>query len=339
MTHLTPLYGALPTIIAIPYPMLPEHSAKEAHSYMDKVLAFISTGRLADWMAKEFQAMTATLDLADGLCEGVSAGCYWAFYAYIQLDRTGVRFKVMRWLYPMISSYSRTCDQEYRGQVIPEDKLRKVAHQCFREAANHRPAKTLHIGRTPPKGMGNLPLTATRVRASINGHQPEWTPPWIVLWQGPSIMDIIESWQISDSPTARSHISNPGKDDERVVQIDAGEINTMLSDKLGNLGLTYNADINALQFKVDEHTLLQPSYLPFMTSSHGDNDKNCPIQDRNRAFNILHCVFGPDAEVRCRTVIGKSHGYDKYVGSEEEMTEILREMGWKNVVQGFVGEH
>jgi hypothetical protein len=326
-----------PTEIAIAYLMLPEHTARQAHEHMDKTLFFILSGGLQSWMANRFPAMTAKLKPKKICCLGVSAGCYWALIFWAKLEQmvkemqAEAKIIVIYFLYSMDSSYSRTCNQEYHGHVFSKEELRKIALDIIDDAADCRLTNTVQAGRTPPAFMGNLPITTTVTRASINGREPDWVEWWLLLRQGRSMLDFVESWvEEQRMPPERRRIAytkNHPLDESGKVKIDAADVKAKLEVKLENLDLRYNAETNALELEIDETPLPQPSYLPYIISSHGNEDENCPIEDRDRTLDLLHGMF-PNARVERHTVEGGKHGYDNFPGSEQQMQRIMEAMGW-----------
>ena len=206
--------------------------------------------------------------------------------------------------------------------------MKEVALEIIRVAAQIRPGETLKLGRTPPDGMANLPLTATRTRLVING-QSQIRTLWFFLFLWHSYLDVARARAQEQGFDVYRRAASEDLSD--TVFVDPQDILVALGEPLlHRLGAKYLPGENALECRLRPLPGSSPQYSPHIFVVHDILDQNCPIEETDE-FAELHKRRYPNAPFHYSKVRGSqpAHGFDFYEGCEGVIQKIIETMNWK----------
>ncbi|KAL5371790.1 hypothetical protein DPSP01_014001 [Paraphaeosphaeria sporulosa] len=326
--HFQTILEITPVWISIVAPLLPLHDAADMELYHRGAVEYIINGKLYDNLCGRFPGMKAVFDLDSGVLSiGESAGCHWALFAWANMPDLYV--KAVYLLYPMAAKYQRKLSHKYRGVLFSEESLREVAMEILTVASRFRTAGIQELGRTPPTGMANHPMTVPMTYISVNGAEPQLENLWFMLFRGHSILDHAEA-RLPETDTSNLKLEKKSSNSKEVVFISPQDIHDELGDgPLRNLGYSYDDKRNALVCSIPPLVRSKPEYSPLLFIVHDKQDENCPIKDTDKfvdmhmkAYNVPLVYYRLDGTV-------PAHGFDNYDNSDSMTRQIVKAMSWE----------
>jgi len=217
------------------------------------------------------------------------------------------------------------------GNQIPETSfISEICYKAFDDACTARANGQRAYGRTPPDGMFNMALTATRIKVSINGKGPITVAPWFILFQGWPITTRLRILHESDTTNivdANDHIRPDDPENNNAVKINGQDLANYLGDRLKHIGLEYDPDQHCFRAQIDL-PLDFPETRPAWFIYHGTGDLNCPIESTITCVNFLQ---GIGCRVELWEVQGMQHAFDFNSDTrefQERANRIRNAMGW-----------